>query len=59
MVRNAQLNALGSFELTVEDELGLVVQFINDDVVALPKVQRVGDDILSFAGREQEADLVR
>ena len=43
--------------MPIEDERRLVVQFVDDDVVARFQIQRRGDDVLTFAGGEQEADL--
>ena len=58
MPRDPQLDAPCLLQVAVEDELGLVVQVVDDDVVAGFQVERVGDDVLALAGREQEADLV-
>ena len=43
----------------VQYELGFVVQFVDDDVVAAAEVHRMGHDVLAFARGEEEADLVR
>lgn len=35
------------------------MQLVDHDVVAGPKVERVGDDVLTLAGREETTDVVR
>ena len=43
----------------IQYELGFVVQFVDDDVVAAAEVHRAGHDVLAFARGEEEADFVR
>ena len=45
--------------MPVEHERRVVVQLVDDDVVAARQPERAGDDVLAFAGGEQEADLRR
>ena len=54
----AELDARGPGQVRIQDELGLVVQLVDHDVVAGPQPQRARDDVLAFARRGQEADLV-
>ena len=58
VLRDPQLDALRVSQVAVEDELGFVVQVVDHDVVARLQIERVGHDVLAFAGREQKADLV-
>jgi hypothetical protein len=55
---HAQLHPTRVSQVAVQHEFGLVVQRIDHDVVARFQVERIGDDVLSFAGGEEEADFV-
>ncbi len=56
---DAQLDAGGLREMGIQYELGLVMQFVDDDVIAAAKVHRVGRHVLALARGEEEADFVR
>ena len=45
--------------MPVQHERRVVVQLVDDDVVAGLEIERGGDDVLAFAGGEEESDLVR
>jgi len=45
-------------QMPIQNERGLVMQFVDDDVVAGFQVERGGDDVLAFAGGVEEADLL-
>ena len=53
-----QRDAARPLQLAVEDEAGVVVQLVDHHVVARRQPESAGDDVLAFAGRIEERDLV-
>jgi hypothetical protein len=58
MFHNPQRNPARRFEMPIEHERRRVVQLVDDEVVAGLQIERRGDDVLAFAGGEEESDLV-
>ena len=56
---NAELNAMKRLELAIEHEGGLIVEVVDDHVVAGCPRNGVGDDVFALGGGVQEADLIR
>ena len=55
---DAKLDAFLFFELSIENEGGDEVEFIDDDVVSWAKIETVGDDILGVACGVENGDLI-
>src|SRR4029078_6751299 len=55
---DADLDAFGCLEPLVNDRRARIRQVVDDDVVAALQVERVGNDVLALAGREEQSDLV-
>ena len=56
---DAQLDAGRLFEMAIQHEGRVVVQFVDDDVVPAREREGTRDDVLAFARGEQEADFLR
>ena len=59
MLRDPQLDAIQSLERSIQHKFRVVVQLIDDDVVARLQAEPRGYDVLAFGSREEEPDLVR
>jgi hypothetical protein len=59
LLDDSQVDTTRRLEVPIQDERRVVVQLVDDDVVARLEIERGGDDVLAFTGGEEEPDLVR